>query len=404
MLVQLAWKNIFRNKKRSLIMMLTVTFGLVGGLAASAVLVNFREQSVANGINLKYGHIQIHHPEFQVNMDPDACMPNGDSLLSLVRNLPGVRAAAGRVLVSGMVSSAWSGNGLNILGVNPDDEMKLNNFPRLIVEGNWFDDKTPNQVLISKVVAKKLGVRPGSRVVITVQDRGKSITGGNYRVTGLFESRDAIYDYSVALVKRPAIASLTGFTGEIHEIIVQGKELKNLSALKKAAAAQFPSFKTDNWEDLAPELVMMRESTKVVFTVVMTIIMLALSFGIANTMLMAVMERTREFGVLMAIGMNRSKVFGMILMETFMLTGVSSLLGVFLARGLLGWFSMYGLDLSMFSTGLSAFGVNNIIYPDLPAESYAELLVMILMVTTFSALYPAIKATRLRPTEAIRIK
>ena len=157
-----------------------------------------------------------------------------------------------------------------------------------------------------------------------------------------------------------------------------------------------------SWKELAPELKLMDEMIGLELNIFLAIILFALLFGITNTMLMSVMERVREFGVLMAIGMKRKKVFSMIILETIMLSFIGGIIGIILASITVAYFGYAGINLSTFTAGFSEWGLSAILYPVLPISFYLSITIMIFFTAVFSAIYPAIKAIRLKPATAIR--
>jgi ABC-type antimicrobial peptide transport system permease subunit len=163
-----------------------------------------------------------------------------------------------------------------------------------------------------------------------------------------------------------------------------------------------PKGKVEDWKDLSPELSMIIESFNLYTYIISGIILLALTFGVINTMLMSVLERIRELGMLMAIGLNKRKIFIMIMLETSYLTLIGTPIGL-----LTGWLTVTtlgktGINLSMFSEGLASYGFSSIIYPALDQDKYEIIVIMCLITTILSAIYPAYKALQLNPSEAIR--
>ena len=134
----------------------------------------------------------------------------------------------------------------------------------------------------------------------------------------------------------------------------------------------------------------------------MSIILLALSFGIANTMLMAVLERKRELGMLMSVGLNRTKIFLMILFETIFISCVALPIGIFMSYLMISYFGQVGIDLSIFAEGLEAFGMKSMLYTKLPFNYYVNITILTLFVTFISSLFPARRALKLDPAEAVR--
>jgi ABC-type antimicrobial peptide transport system permease subunit len=163
---------------------------------------------------------------------------------------------------------------------------------------------------------------------------------------------------------------------------------------------QYPALLIQTWKELSPEIAMLTGLFDQMMYIIIGIILLALMFGIINTMLMAVLERQREFGILMAIGMNKPRVFFMVVLESVMLTCVGIPAGILLAIVTVDFFSKHGIDLSAFSQALSQFGFSNIVYPELQTNMFLPVIFMTALTAILSAIYPAIKALQFKPAIA----
>ena len=166
--------------------------------------------------------------------------------------------------------------------------------------------------------------------------------------------------------------------------------------------ARWPEPTTETWREIAPDVAIIVDMFDQLMTVFMLIILLSLAFGIINTMLMAIMERTREMGMLMAIGMNKIKIFTMIVAETVYLAMIGGPLGLLLGYASIAYFARKGIDLSMFSKALSSFGISNMVYPEMAAHNYFQIFLEVLLVALLASIYPAVKALSLNPVNAIR--
>jgi ABC-type lipoprotein release transport system permease subunit len=188
----------------------------------------------------------------------------------------------------------------------------------------------------------------------------------------------------------------------VHEIALRTTHSDYTDSVKTALQAGFSKLQIESWSDIAPELAYISETTALWSYIFVGIILFALLFGITNTMLMSVVDRTKEFGVLIAIGMKKWKVFSMIVLETIFLSLTGGLTGIFISGISIAYYNQYGIDLSSISTSLESFGVSTMLYPALPLAMYLILTVMIIMAANIAAFLPAWKATHLVPSEAIR--
>ncbi len=402
MLFQLAWRNVWRNVKRSTIIIVSIALGLAGGLFAGAVMMGMGESMIESAIDRNLGHLQIHTPAYR----QDALVRNNirapRKVLSLLDTLGSIKAYSARTLLEGMASSASSSYGVTINGVDPRQERETTGLVSKLVAGNFFADKYRTQAVIGKKLAERLGLKLKSKIILTFQDRSGEIVYMAARIVGLFKTESTAFDDMTVFVRQKDVTRLLGVP-LIHEIAIRLKSSSRLAETKAYLARQFSELAVEEWREIAPELSFMSTSVESFTYLFVAIIIFALIFGITNTMLMAVMERIHELGILMAVGMKRARVFVMILLETLLLSFIGGILGMLIGGAAIAWFNHFGIDLSAFAKGMEGFGSGTTLYPYLPGVMYAALTVMIVVAANISALMPAWKAIRLKPAQAVRV-
>jgi ABC-type lipoprotein release transport system permease subunit len=402
MLLTLAWRNIWRNKRRSLIIIAAIAVGLLSGLFASAVMFGMGESLINSTIDRDLGHIQIHTKTFEDDKLLTDTIPSAQKLLSDIKSQPNLIGASARLITEGMISSATSSGGVRITGIIPEDETKVTSIHNQIIAGSYFESEDANQILLGHKLAENLGIRERSKVVLSFQGLDGTIIYGAFRVTGIFRTESTMFDRSTVFIKENDILSLLASQPICHEIVVRLNSSQNVDSLFTNLVKSYDYLSVKSWKELAPELKLMDEMIGLQLSIFMGVILFALLFGITNTMLMSVLERVREFGVLMAIGMKRKKVFSMIILETITLAVVGGIVGMILAIITITYFGFAGINLSAFAAGFSEWGLSSILYPMLPFSFYLVITIMILFTAVFSAIYPAIKAIKLKPATAIR--
>jgi len=402
MLISLAWKNIWRNKKRSSIIIAAITFGLWGGLFSSALMVGMTENMVENAISRDISHIQIHKKDYDQDEDVRNYIPDGMAVLEKVRHAPWVEAAAGRTLIMGMAASPSSSFGIQISGLNPQDSRNVTDIHTQIIEGSYFDSQRRNPIVIGRKLAERLNLKLHSKVVLSFQDLEGNIAYMACRVVGIFKTNSSQFDEMNAYVLQSDLFRILETDPIIHEIALRSSQVKHIEQLKEFLQKLLPDLQIETWIDLAPELAYLSQNTNLYMYIFVGIILFALLFGITNTMLMSVVDRIRELGVLIAIGMKKVRIFLMILLETILLSLTGGLFGTIIGVLTIVYFGRVGIDLTFVSTGLESWGMAAVLYPFLPAVMYVVLTIMILMAANIAALIPAWKATHLVPSEAIR--
>ena len=403
MLFQIAWKNIWRNKTRSLLVMGSVAMGLWVGAFMMGYAFGMIDQRLQDAVKNEISHFQSHHPEFERDNEVKYFLSEGPGMLKEIQHDERVKAATGRVVINGMVSSANSSTGGKFIGILPESEDAVTGLKGKLTDGNYFDDKSRNKVIIGEKLAEKLKVKLRSKIVLTFQDSTGNILAGAFRIIGLYKTYNSTYDETNIFVRASDISGLVNIPGQYHEIAALIHEPEILDTMVNELNLKYPEAKTEDWKEIAPEISLMIESFDQYMVIFLIIILLALSFGIINTMLMAVLERVREIGMLMAIGMNKIKLFIMISLETISLVIVATPVGMLLGYFTVEYLGHTGMDVSaVYDEGYAAYGFQSYIYPKLEDIYYIRITIMVIVTALLASIYPAITAIRLDPLKAIR--
>ena len=402
MILSIAWRNIWRNKKRSGVLICAIAFGLWAGLLSMGLMLGMVQQMIDSAIETRISHVQIHQTGFRSHKEIGLTIPAGEEVLTKVRNTPGVKFAAGRALIGGMASSPVTGAGVEVFGVNPEDETSITDLHEQVIEGTYFETKKRNPIIIGRKLAEKLEVDLGKKIVITAQSADGNIGAGAFRVVGIYKTVSSMFDETAIFARRSDIDRTFGLNGGLHEIAIIVEDAKTVNEIAAGIEADFPGSEVETWKELSPELGYMTESTGQMLYIFMVIILLALVFGITNTMLMGVLERVREIGVVMALGMKHSGIFAMIVIETICLAIIGLFIGLGLGAATMEILTRTGIDLSMVSAGLAAFGMSEMLYPFLPLIDYPKVAALVMITALVGAIYPGIRAIKLNPVEAIR--
>lgn len=402
MLTGIAWRNIWRNRKRSFVILTAIALGLCGGIFATGIMIGMAESMVNTSIDRDLGHLQIHTTSFKENPSVNSFIVDGDSVAASVRVLRGVKGVSARMVVEGMASSPATNSGVKIVGIDPEDEASVTTITKAIVGGAFLREAGRTPAVVGKKLAEQLNLKLGSKLVLSFAGRDGSIIYGSFGIVGLFDTESSVFDKGTVFVRRGDLASLLGSAALVHEIAVRLENAQLLPQVLNALKLKYPSLDVESWKDLAPELKLTSETTDISMLFFLGIILLGLLFGITNTMLMSVLDRVREFGVLMAIGMKRKRVFTLIILETVFLSLSGSVVGVALGAIAVRITQSTGIDLSVVSEGLSSYGIASVLYPEVPPILYVELGVLVIITALIAAIYPGIKATKLNPARSIR--
>ena len=382
-----------------------VALGLYAGVWSSAFMKGMLVQRIDKVIKTELSNMQIHNPEFRKTSEFNNYINGSDVLSDEIRGLDHVNGVSNRIVIQSMVSSAETAAGVKIMGVIPDEEKKVTNLSTKIIDGAYFEGIKRNPVVIGKKLAEKLNVKVRSKIVITAQDLDNNIMSGAFRVAGIYYTNNNMYDESHIFVKYSDIQKLTLFPeGSCHEIAISLDDNEFLIPVQDQVKSKAEGLEVLNWQELSPEMSYMTESMDLYMYIFIIIILLALLFGIINTMLMVVMERTKEIGMLMAIGMRKGRIFRMIVVESILLSLVGGILGIIAGAAVATFRSNHPIDLSMWAAGYEALGYDAFVYLDLQPDLLINVTIMVIITGVVAALYPAYKALRNDPADALRIE
>lgn len=401
MIFLIAWRNIWRNHARSLVVIGSIIVGIGALTFLSGFMNSFLSGYVRNAIQHEFSNIQLHHADFKTDYDIKFTIDNAEEVERYIEGLPGVKYLATRSLSNGMISSAKKATAIQILGVNAAKEARTTRLDSLIAEGSFFESKRRNPIVLGRKLASELQVGIRSKVVLTFQDINNNITAGAFRVVGIVESSSLKINQNAAFIKMTDLNELLEMEGATHEMAVVVDDPEVQGAVKAKIRGRFPDLLVEDWREMSPMLNLMLQWFSVTLRILIAIVMTALVFGIINTMLMSVLERFKELGVLMAIGMNKIKVFAMIMVETILLTLIGGPFGMLAGYLIISYLGEHGIDLRDYSEGLSAIGYDSILYPSLEGRVYIEISIGVVITAFIGAIYPALKAVRLNPVEAI---
>ncbi|MGN7103301.1 ABC transporter permease [Ralstonia holmesii] len=403
--VLLALRNLLRNPRRTVLMAAGAAFGIVGFVFILGFFDGFFDQTIENSTRYLTGHIQIERKGFRKDYAPELAIDGAASLLDAVRGTPGVTAAAPRTQTQALASTAAKSEGIMLIGIDPVAEAEVTFIARTVVQGRALAPGADREIMVGRKLADKLGVRLGEKIVVMAQAANGELGTAAYRVGGIFSTESASFDGAFAFVTLPAAQSLLALGSRVSTINIRLEDRARVSSaiamLRERIGAADPTVVP--WQELLPQLEDMSRLLRVVSNIILAVLLLVITSAVINTVFMAVTERTREFGVMLALGTSPAALRRMVVYETVALLLLAAAVGYGAGIALVLYLGHAGIDLSSFFAGYSAIpGLTGIIYPRVVSATVVPPGVAMLVAGVLVSLYPAAKAARLDPVQAIR--
>jgi len=397
----LAWRNLWRNHRRTLIMLLAIATGVWAMVFMSAMNRGMIDQVVRNGLQTLPGEVQVHAPAYR--RDPsvvNSMAPPSGVLLDALEQPP-VVAWAARVRVPAVVASERGSRGVTLLGVDPSQERALGSLPGEIVEGRFLEDGRDRGLVLGASLARRLETGLGKRVVIMSQDRDNQVADRGARVVGIYRARLEGNEDRFVYSGIAGIQELLGIGDQVSEVAVTAGDYRHVDRwYPRVAAAAGQGREVLPWTELDTFLDAMLSLQDGFALIFMVVVFLALSFGLVNTLVMAVFERVREIGLMQALGMRPGLILGQVLLESLYLLGLGLALGnlaaVLTIRPLES-----GIDISAVAQGMEMMGMGTTLYPVLSPVDMAMSTGVVVVLGLLASLAPAWRASRLDPVAAL---
>jgi ABC-type lipoprotein release transport system permease subunit len=385
-----------------MIVVVAIAVGVSGTLLTMALNYGLMVQMVDTAIGTDLGHVQVHAAGFDRDPSLDVRIRDAARLgREVIETAPGARAWAPRIRSEALVFSPRASAGVTLIGIDPSREAVVSSIAAAMTAGHYLGEGK-RQLLLGEKLARRLGVGLGGKVVVSAQDVAGDMTGEAFRVGGVFRTASSALDEGVVFLRLAEASAMLGLKDEVSEFVLLASDRTLARPLRDELAADLgPRFEVKTWGDLQPFLVYMIEMFESMGWIIYAVVFVAMTFGIANVLLMSVHERIREIGIVMAIGMRPSRVVAMVLAEGVVLSALGLGCGLVASAGLL-WVFREGIDLSAWEAGLSAYGIGNRIVPVVrPVDLVAP--VVATVITAFAAsLWPALRAAQIAPADAVR--
>jgi ABC-type lipoprotein release transport system permease subunit len=410
MVVKLAFRNLRRNLRRTLITVLAIGAGTALALFGLGLGDGGHFQMIQNGVAIGQGHLTFQPDGFLESPSNTLFLEDPSPLLRVARESGYVENAFPRIRGEGMLATAGGAEGIGFLGIDPTDPGESAIFRRSMSKGDFLQENSGAKVIVGAKLAERLKLKTGRKTVLTTQDATGEITSTLLRVEGIFRTGSGAIDGTIILVPlaylQDALSMGDGVTSIAIYLDNPFKQDAAQSSIRGMAdgLTQPGGPELYNWQTLQSDLRDYVVIDDAFGYMIYAIILLIVAIGVLNTVLMSVMERRREIGILTAVGMEGRHIMAMILTETVFITILGILVGLIIGLGVNWYFSTYGWDLSAMSPeewSLAGTVIDPVLYSHLRPQRALTLCGLVFMLTVTMGIYPAWKASRTLPVEAM---
>ena len=396
----LAWRNMIRNARRSLLTVSAVALGLASLIFLWGFNDGVHNTMMRNLQQVIVGSIQVHADGFFHHPKLSKIVPDSGKVITLLHEL-GADNLAYRLRTFALAAGEETSEGLVLLGMHPDMEQAATRIAAKVDRGRFIGDNDEAACVLGKTTARNLGVNPGDDVVFLTEDRYGSLAAEKLKLVGIISSGEMGIDRGLAIIPLGFMQQMTGMDGKYSEIVVQlpKEQLEPVTAQLREKLGS--AYEVLRWYDMYPMMKQWVELENAFYYIFLSIVLVIIAAGIMNTVLMSMLERIHEFGVMMALGCGRVRLAGMVVVESLLLGMAGVVAGVMVGLLLVHYFHGAGIDLSSQMDSIARFYLNPVIHTEIDTNHLLDTVLAVLAAAVVAAIWPAIRAARLEPVEAI---
>jgi len=406
--LKLGWRNLWLHPLRTILTAAALGIGIAALTFLSAMDDGWMQQIKTNFALTVTGHLQIHAKGFEDSRKLSQRIEDPKALMASISGIPGINHITRRVRASGLASSAGSNAGALIYGVEPENEKRISRLATFISTGSWLPDGDARAAVLGDVLADRLNVAIGDKLVLMAAVPGGDIASEVFRVRGLVHSGVMEVDDLIVLVPLKTAQHWLGLGDAVTDIVIRANNFEQVTPLanklKTVLAGQTTGKPLEvlRWFDIDPMAQQWANFADAYTWIVLFIVIIVVLAEVLNTMLMSMHERVREFGLMGALGVKPAQIFAMVVWETVILVLIGGFVGFVIGGSLSLWYGEHGIDLSQFAIAFSFMYMDPIVHPLLQADSILRILGASLFGAMIAGLIPAWKASKLEPAHALR--
>ncbi|MCK9275180.1 MAG: ABC transporter permease [Syntrophales bacterium] len=403
MILKLAWRNIWRNRRRTAVILTAIVIGLWAMVFLSALMRGIADRMVKNAISTMTGHIKIYHAGYRNDPVIENRIENPGEIKNILQSLPAVRQFTSRIRVNAVAANARHSGGVTLVGIHPGREAGISFTGDAVTEGEYLKDEESQGILVGRALLEKYETRIGHKLVLMSRDASGEIASRAFRIRGIYDAELESTERQFVFVNLAAAQEMLGVNGDVTEFSLLIDDYEEAAAVAASVGRRFDGddLAVYSWKELLPLVVAVLKMYDGFILFWFAAVFIAIAFGLVNTILMAVFERIREFGLMRALGMKPSFVVAEVSAESFFLLFIGTVAGNLLGAASVAALSQRGIDLSAFAKGIEFAGMSRIIFPVLELGDILTADAAVLVLGMAVGLYPAIRAARFSPVEAM---
>jgi lipoprotein-releasing system permease protein len=399
LLVQLSWRNLWRYRRRNLMLFTAILVAIAACVLLGSLIRGMQLDMMKEAVENLSGNLKVLAPGYR----EDPSIERGFELREDFRpNIPAdeMLGWTRRVRVPAVVISERETRGISLVGIDPKDERTMSFLGGVTIRGDGLEDANDGRILIGAELAARLDTDVGRRVVVMAQGADGLNREAGFRIAGVYDASGTGLEKAFAFTGIRPLQKLLGTT-QITEVSVRLRDDKFGPAADRALAEEMDRLEVFDWRQLDPQAAAMFAFADVGIVIWFVILLLALAFGLINSLITAVLERVREFGMLRALGMRPGSVVMQVVIESVLIVMVALACGILVGLGLVRYFAA-GIDLSRYAAGAELVGMGGRLVPHLLVADVLSLSALAVALAVFASAYPAWRAVRIKPLDALR--
>lgn len=403
-ILHLAWHNLWRSPRRTWLTASAIAFSSMLLVFMISVQLGAYDMMIDTSLHVYTGQMQVQRQGYLDKPQMQKGIPAAQALADELRRVSGLTAIAVRAQGFALASSGTRSYGVPVIGVEPEHEQQVSTIGRMIKTGHYLSSTRSQEAVLGAALARNLKLKVGDELTLLGSGRDGSIAATVVSVVGIFASGNPELDRHIVQIPLHDFQEVFSMRDEAHMIVISGSDMKQLPQTARRIAAQLPAGQDLvllDWPQLLPGIKQAIQADMVQNWFTYIILIVVVTFSILNTFLMSVLERTREFGIMLALGMSPRQLGLLVMLESLLLTLLGLAIGLLIGGGIAVWLHFEGFSFPGMAEIYAQFGLPGEIHPKLTVASFLLGPSVILAFTMLAALYPVLRIRKLQPVEAI---